>query len=140
MARKAVKQPATTMVAPAPAVPVTFSMGPEFGSTFQDFKRAGMGDRLTKALDKFRESKEAAATAPYGSSDKPFRGDGHFSGLSHAHLTHDISLVYRYHKSANQFKLYGFFKHDDLGTGTPPNLRRQSSVGSRLTTQMFEQG
>jgi mRNA-degrading endonuclease YafQ of YafQ-DinJ toxin-antitoxin module len=139
MARKAIKHTSSPTVSAASA-PITFSLGPEFGSTFQAFKRAGVGDRLTKALDKFRLSKETAPTVPYGSSDKPFRGDGHFSGLSHAHLTHDISLVYRYDRSSNQFKLYGFFKHDDLGTGTPPNLRKQSSVGSRLTTQVFEQG
>lgn len=127
-----------TPAAAAPKAPVTFVVGPEFADTFKAFKKAGLGDRLTKALVKFKNTKEQNVNAQYGASDKPFSGEGHFKGLSHAHLTHNISLVYRLDSAQNQFKLYGFYTHDDLGTGTPANMRKQSTVGTRLSGQQFE--
>ena len=142
MGKQSLSQPGSKSAGSAPAVkqPVSFVVGPEFADTFKAFKKAGLGDRVSKALDKFKNSKEADPRAPYGGSDKPFLGDGHFSGLSHAHLTHNISLVYRLDNAANQLKLYGFYTHDDLGTGSPPNLRKQSTVGPRLKSQVFEHG
>jgi mRNA-degrading endonuclease YafQ of YafQ-DinJ toxin-antitoxin module len=131
--------PQAAKVEPAqPAVPITFSVGPEFAGTFKDFKKAGMGDRITKNLDRFKTAKQDNPLSPFGSSDKPFISDGHFSGLNHAHLTHNISLVYRWDKLSRQIKLYGFYTHDDLGTGSPPNFRKQSTVGPRLKGQVFE--
>lgn len=139
MGKKSLKnEPVKGSPSTKPAEPVTFSAGPEFVDTFKAFKKAGLGERLTKALDKFKTVKEADPMAAYGSSDKPFLSDGHFSGLSHAHLTHNISLVYRFDRGTRQIKLYGFYTHDDLGTGTPPNLRKQSTVGPRLKGQVFE--
>lgn len=130
------QQPVKPAVVSAKA-PVTFVAGPEFADTFKAFKKAGMGERLAKALDKFKSTKEQNVSTPYGASDKPFRGD-EFKGLSHAHVTHDVSLVYKYQSSSNQFKLYGFYTHDDLGTGTPANVRKQATVGGRLRNQQFE--
>lgn len=138
MGKQPVKQVAGKPAVMSAKAPVTFVVGPEFADTFKAFKKAGMGDRLAKALDKFKSTKEQNVTTPYGASDKPFRGDGNFQGLSHAHLTHNISLVYRLDSVHNQIKLYGFYTHDDLGTGTPPNLRKQMNVGGRLRSQQFE--
>lgn len=128
-------------VKPQPTVTskeVTYALGPEFASTFKKFKQAGQGTRLLKALEKFQQLKSQNPQQQYGGSDKPFTGGGNFSGLSHAHLTHDVSLVYRWDSAHREFKLYGFYTHDDLGTGTPPQLRKQENVGGRLQGQVFE--
>ena len=138
MGKQSVKPAAGRPAAVPVPTPVTFVVGPEFADTFKAFKKAGVGDRVAKALDKFKSAKEQNMTTPYGGSDKPFSSDGNFQGLSHAHLTHNISLVYKLDSARNQFKLYGFYTHDDLGTGTPANLRKQATVGGRLRTQQFE--
>lgn len=93
--------------------------------------------RTLKALERFQTQKSLNPRSTYGATDRPFQGP-EFTGLDHAHLTHDISLIYRYVGTLNQFKLYGFYSHDDLGTGTPPNTLKQSAVGGRLRSQVFE--
>ncbi len=137
MGQKSVKKSTTTPAA-APPKEVTYAVGPEFETTFKKFKQAGHGVRLQKALEKFQALKSANPQQQYGASDKPFKGKGNFSSLSHAHLTHDISLVYRWDHDEREFKLYGFYTHDDLGTGTPPQLAKQEVVGGRLKGQVFE--
>lgn len=82
-----------------------------------------------RAKDKeFRDAKLADPQAPFGSSDKPFSKSGNYSGFSHAHLNHDLSIVYKI--DGNKMYLYGIFSHDDLGTGTPANINKQKSMGS----------
>jgi hypothetical protein len=85
------------------------------------------------------EIKRANPNGSFGSSDKPFvqKGviAGHVPGLKHAHLTHDLSLVYKVEQ--NQVFLYGFFTHDELGTGQPASIQRQKSTGQRFSNQNF---
>ncbi len=138
MGQKSVKKSTTTPAA-APPKEVTYAVGPEFAYTFKKFKQAGHGGRLQKALEKFQALKSANPQQQYGASDKPFSSTGNFSGLSHAHVSHDISLVYRWDSVQREFKLYGFYTHDDLGTGTPPHYRKQDVVGGRLSSQVFEE-
>ena len=80
------------------------------------------------------ELKRANPNQAFGSSDKPFISSGFFSaavpGIRHAHLTFDLSIVYKV--EGNIITLYGFFTHDELGTGQPPNLRRQKGVSQQL--------
>lgn len=64
--------------------------------------------------------------ARYGGTDYMFRTDGKFSamrGIAHAHLTGDISIVYRI--DGDTIRLYGVYTHDAIGTGQPPSTNRQ---------------
>lgn len=79
--------------------------------------------------------------AGYGDSDKRFRSGGHFtnkiSGISHAHLTHNISIVYRIESGI--LYLYGLYTHDDIGTGTPSNVNRQNQMATRWSNTNFKE-
>lgn len=87
----------------------------------------------------FMEIKRNDPQQPFGSSDKPFKTFGNLDnavpGLRHAHLTFDLSILYRV--EGNQVFLYGFFTHDDIGTGQPPSMNRQKGMGSKLANQTF---
>lgn len=87
------------------------------------------------------ETKRTDPNQPFGSSDTPFRSSGHFGtqvpGLKHAHITHDLSIVYK--TQGNQVFLYGFFTHNDLGTGSPANMRKQSSAATQFKNQPFSE-
>ena len=91
--------------------------------------------------DKLRQFMEVKRTNPnqqFGSNDKPFISKGFFfqaiPGIRHAHLTFDLSIVYKV--DGNVITLYGMFTHDDLGTGQPPNMRKQKSVAQRLSNEV----
>lgn len=96
---------------------------------------------IRKKFRDFMELKRANPTAPFGSSDKTFNSDGFFNafvpGLRHAHITFDLSIVYKV--VGNQIYLYGFFTHDDLGTGQPRNINRQKNAAKRLSQQNFKE-
>jgi hypothetical protein len=96
---------------------------------------------VRKKFRDFMEIKRNNPRQPFGSSDKPFRSGGNFDsavpGLMHAHITFDLSIVYKV--VGNQIYLYGFFTHDDLGTGQPANLNRQKGAASRLANQTFKE-
>ena len=92
--------------------------------------------------NKFRDFMEVKRNDPnqsFGSSDKPFASAGHFSkaipGVRHAHITHDLSIVYKV--TGNEVFLYGFFTHDELGTGQPANINRQKSAAKKISNQNF---
>jgi hypothetical protein len=60
-------------------------------------------------------------------------------GLKHAHLTHDIMIVYTLGgRNPIEFKLYGVFSHDELGIGQPANDKRQKSAAKRMANQAFK--
>jgi len=86
---------------------------------------------------KFREFMETKRTDPneeFGSSDKPFKTKGSFGTLipkiKHAHITHDLSIVYLV--QGNTIILYGFYTHDELGTGTPAKINIQKSMARKF--------
>ena len=61
-----------------------------------------------------------------------------FKGLSHAHLTPDLSVVYRMTSGdPPTLDLYGVFSHDDLGTGQPTSFRTQQSMAKKFGNQAF---
>jgi hypothetical protein len=96
------------------------------------------GVKVVKGLDEFRKMKEANPMAPYGSKDYPFRGNGPLNGYGHAGITHDISIIYMMSgRDPHVFKLYGFFTHDESGTGQPANIRKQQKLGKKLDGQSF---
>lgn len=75
----------------------------------------------------------------FGDTDKKFKAGGRFSdkidGISHAHLTHDISIVYRI--VGDSLYLYGVYTHDAMGTGTPPSTARQLQATARWSNSTF---
>lgn len=87
----------------------------------------------------FIEVKRKNPNAPYGSSDKAFAANGNYGsaipGLRHAHITHDLSIVYRV--DGKNIYLYGFYTHDELGTGNPANMRKQASMADRFKNATF---
>lgn len=76
--------------------------------------------------------------ALFGSSDKLFTGvfTKTIPGLRHAHITSDLSIVYKV--SRGEVYLYGFFTHDELGTGHPTNNNRQKSITTKFNNQQFD--
>jgi hypothetical protein len=87
----------------------------------------------------FMEVKRKNPNTPFGSSDKPFVPNGKYGtavpGLRHAHITHDLSIVYKV--DGTDIYLYGFYTHADLGTGNPANLRKQDSMADRFRNATF---
>ena len=95
---------------------------------------------------KFREFMGTKRNDPYamfGSSDKAFKSDGAFGvevpGIKHAHITFDLSIVYDVIQEGGMtyVRLYGFFTHDELGTGQPPNVKKQKSMATRFKNETF---
>lgn len=96
---------------------------------------------IRKKFRSFMEIKRQNPMAQFGSSDKTFEPDSVFGrkipGLRHAHITYDLSIVYRV--VGKQVYLYGFFTHDDMGTGQPNNTNRKLSAISRFQSQTFKE-
>ena len=97
---------------------------------------------IGQKMQEFRKFKSENPLQQYGATDKPFAGKGNFgtviSGLRHAHLTHDIMIVYTISgRNPTVFNLYGIFSHDELGIGQPPNVKRQKAQAKRMTNQQF---
>lgn len=103
-------------------------------------KRPVRGPALA-SLKEFLTVKRQNPLQPYGKSDKPFKSGANFSnevpGLAHAHITHDLSIVYRI--ESGQLYLYGFYTHDQLGTGTPANKNKQQSMAVRFANTKFSE-
>lgn len=83
---------------------------------------------------KFMETKRDNPNASFGSSDKPFISKGSFGilipGLKHAHITHDLSIVYLHR--GNTIVLYGFYTHNELGTSRPAKINIQKSMAKKF--------
>jgi mRNA-degrading endonuclease YafQ of YafQ-DinJ toxin-antitoxin module len=117
--------------------PVVFRRSELYKTTYLD--KVLSHPSIKNKFRAFMEIKRTNPTQPFGSSDKPFLSAGNFAaavpGLRHAHVTHDISIVYKV--VDNQVYLYGFFTHDDLGTGQPANINRQKSIAKRFSNVGF---
>ena len=76
---------------------VVFRRSPEYQETY--LNKIKNNETLKAKFRDFMELKRHNPLQPFGSSDKPFKGDGFFSnavpGIKHAHITHDISIVYK---------------------------------------------
>lgn len=113
--------------------PTVFLRGNDFRRTYDEKVLPYEGIR--KKLRQFMQSKRDNPQQPWGGSDKSFTSGGPFSGLRHAHLTQDLSIVYRV-VNRTVF-LYGFYTHHDLGTGTPPKYGHQKTMGAKLQATQF---
>lgn len=119
---------------------VQFQTGPLFDQTWRN--RSENNASLRNKLEQFVKVKSQDPTASFGASDKPFKSGGFFTNaipkLRHAHLTHDLSLVYMLEGGTDPvIRLYGVFSHDDLGTGNPPNKNRQRNMAAQFSGQTF---
>ena len=85
----------------------------------------------------FMELKRWNPTEPFGKSDKLFVGTGFFiksvPNLKHAHITQDLSIVYKL--DGGTIWLYGFYTHDDLGTGRSENRRIQDVMATKIANK-----
>jgi hypothetical protein len=120
--------------------PVVFRTSDLYRATLVDKARAY--PIIGQKMQEFGKFKSENPLQQYGSSDKPFQSVGHFnrvaSSLRHAHLTHDIMVVYTISgRNPTVFDLYGIFSHDELGIGQPANINRQKSQARRLAGQQF---
>lgn len=105
------------------------------------------GDTFRESFKRFLEFKQQAAKSgnplqPYGAKDQPFVPNGILRNavpnetLVHVHLSHDLNLIYSMTgRDPVVYKLYGFFTHDDLGTGQPLNRRKQKQQGRAFKNQ-----
>jgi len=98
------------------------------------------GAAVLKAFVDFKKTKEINAMMPYGSKDHPYRGNGplglHKPKLIHAGMTFDISLIYSLSgQNPHVINLYGFFTHDESGTGNPPKSKIQKSLLTKISNQ-----
>lgn len=116
---------------------VVFRRSPLYKETY--LARVLPNPSIKKKFRDFMEIKRRDPNQSFGSSDKPFTPKGNFAnavpGLKHAHLTFDLSIVYKV--VGTQIFLYGFFTHDDLGTGQPPNINKQKSNAVKFANQGF---
>lgn len=88
-------------------------------------------------LKKFILSKIESPASDFGSKDYKFKA-GDLKGYKHAGLTYDISIVYTMEgRDPAVLKLYGVFTHDELGTGSTPNRKRQDSMATKFSNQQF---
>lgn len=119
--------------------------GSEFWRTVN--KYGNQKERLLKAIEKFIEWKNAhpfngalpGKFPGFGSNDKKFESKGLFGNeYAHAHITHNISVVYAVDRGTNTLKIYGVYAHDDIGTGTPANRNRQAQAQQRWDQQSFD--
>lgn len=118
----------------APDLPHTVPvLGPDFNDTF-----ARYSSRISRTWEEWSKNKLANPLELIG-YDKPFKGGTNYAGFNHAHLGDDISVVYKLEgQNPRKLKLYGFYSHEDLGTGTPPKLKLQVKMAKRLKSQVFE--
>lgn len=92
--------------------------------------------QVTRRLADFVNLKKSSPLSQFGKSDKTFSSQSSLAGFRHAHLTHDVSVVYKYDGKLNQFCIYGVFGHAELGTSPNyPNQRKQHAMGIKLNNQ-----
>lgn len=97
---------------------------------------------LAKKVFAFIDHKSANPMAPYGGSDTGFTPDGPIGllkqNIKHAHLTQDVSLVYRVHGANPRIlDLIGIFSHKESGTGNASNIRIQQQLATKIGNQEF---
>lgn len=96
---------------------------------------------LVDKLKEFLMFKAQNPIAPYGKdtafvSSAPIGRTG--LKLRHAHLTQDVSVVYKIHgKDPYIIDLYGIFRHKELGTSNTANIKKQQKVAKKFQSQDF---
>jgi mRNA-degrading endonuclease YafQ of YafQ-DinJ toxin-antitoxin module len=87
----------------------------------------------------FMDLKRQDPKAPFGNDDYAFTSNAPIGnavpGLRHAHINRDISIIYRVDN--NNVYLYGFYRHDDIGTGTPAKKNLQQTAATKFQSTTF---
>ena len=89
----------------------------------------------------FIRHKASDPLSPFGGKDTHFVGAGPLGQekIIHAHLTRDISLLYkRSGKNPTIIDLIAIASHADTGTGTPANPKTQKSLAKKVSDMTFE--
>lgn len=98
---------------------------------------------LEKKLKTFVAFKLSNVNQPFSKADYQFDGDSALGKkqinmvLRHAHMSQDVSIVYRIHHDTGFFlDLYGLFTHEDIGRkGSPKDKTR---MANSLLSQIFK--
>jgi hypothetical protein len=119
---------------------VRFLASDLFRQTFADKMRSIPG--LEEKFQEFQSAKAQNPGAPFGGSDHPMISRGplgkEIPKLRHAHLTRDLSVYYTVSgRDPVEVKLYGIFAHNESGTGTPANIKRQKNLARVMSRQSF---
>jgi len=113
-----------------------FLRGTDFRRTYNE--RVLPYEGVRAKFRQFMHVKRQDPKQQWNPSDRAFVGDaplGQVPGLRHAHITSDISIVYRVVNKT--IFLYGFYTHDDLGTGTPAKIPKQKTAATRFQNTQF---
>lgn len=133
-------RPVTDAPVPLPGHDRKFWRSDDFYDTVA--KKVKAVPALARSFRRFMEIKRRDPQAQFGQNDTGFEGSGNFiaknPGLRHAHIGHDMILVYRV-SPQNELYLYGFWTHDDLGIGRPANSNRQKSMSQRFANYQFRE-
>lgn len=92
-------------------------------------------------LDEFIVLKTQDPMAQFGAKDTHFVGGGILGSekLIHAHLTRDISVLYkRGGKDPVNIYLVAVLSHAESGTGTPPDKKIQQALAKKVHNMTFE--
>jgi hypothetical protein len=124
---------------PSAQPPVVFIRSTEYKKQYLEKIRPYPAKR--SSVIRFMDIKRKDPTMPVG-NDKPFKPGFFFAsavpGISHAHLAGgDYSLIYRV--EGRKVYLYGFYTHDELGTGQPANKRKQESMAAGFAHTQWTQ-
>jgi len=113
---------------------VQFRRSKLFGETLAKHKEVGA------KLAEFVKFKSDDPLGRFGKKDQHFQGDGPLkaTGLIHAHLTQDISILYkRSGKDPMFMDLVAVLSHAELGTGDPANPKQQKKIAKVMIDQEF---
>lgn len=120
----------------------------EFESTIAKYKniRQVLNSKVLKFIEHktkvpYNGNIPGSETGGFGSSDKRFKPNGTFNrpeirNIAHAHLTPDISIVYRIHDG--RLDIFGLYSHDAIGTGQPANINRQEQAAKRWSSETLD--
>ena len=115
---------------------VKFRKSKYFDETFAKYE--------VEAADKFKEFVKTKSEDPmskFGAKDTHFNGDAPLgkTGVIHAHLTRDLSILYRRSgKNPTFIDLLVIGSHADLGTGTPANIKKQKAMAKKIDDMVVE--
>lgn len=114
----------------------------QYGPMWQESLVHALKDtpNIGEKLKEFISVKSKNPLANFGTNDHPFKSDGiykrYLPKAKKAHLSMDMSLIYEISgRNPTTIKVYGIFTHADLGTGQPPNIKRQKNMAKRLSNE-----
>ena len=92
---------------------------------------------VSRKVSDFIQLKLENPTQRYGASDTRFNPDGPLGKLkiSHAHLSQDISILYRIAGSPTKLYMLGLFSHKETGTGNNSNIKKQKSIAKSFSNE-----